>query len=625
MKHYNSILKVTLVLLAACGGASRNGDVDPFSGESGSNSFHSGGTDSNGLGGSESGTGGTDQGEGSSDAIGVGGDSGHSGNGAGGTGGGSSGTGGSSAGTGGVGGSGGLGGSSAGTGGTGGTDVEPECSDIADCDDELPCTSDACDDGQCVHGPSPAGTACGHAGECDGSGACDVVDCNPGDVRCVGNQMEECNSSRSWEDRSSDSVCDENEVMTCSGGSLVSEGFCPFLCFEGTCGGECNPGDLRCVGQGTEICNQNYEWEFGATCQDESNASSICIDGVCGIDCDNGYEDCDGDSSNGCEPVDTTSSCGGCGIVCSPGVACTNSECVGSNGVQAILHGSSFPTSLAVQDETVLWIESPDAEAEFSRLRVREFGLDRDDTIALPILPNVNNSNGRMVRSGTDKFVIRLGQSFFSYDDSDGSLDPLFEDTNRDFGLNWEADSSHVYWMESIPGGSAFWKYTFGDSSPVKVGDYRTLSPGSSYQVAGSFMVLSVDDASGQGYQFVNTVSGLHSFNARQTTGPGGLQKCLNTNLVAGNAEWVFSGDCKINVASRDQSTFDFAGTVNSNLVDLNATSTYSLSGSSIRRVNIVTGVATPAAATSGNPNIVRVSSSHVYWMDTAKIWRAAK
>lgn len=48
----------------------------------------------------------------------------------------------------------------------------PECVVADDCDDEDPCTSDACASGSCAHAPAPAGTACGHGGACDGTGAC---------------------------------------------------------------------------------------------------------------------------------------------------------------------------------------------------------------------------------------------------------------------------------------------------------------------------------------------------------------------------------------------------------------------------------------------------------------------
>lgn len=42
-----------------------------------------------------------------------------------------------------------------------------------DCDDQNPCTTDACVEGQCVHSPAPAGTSCTDEDLCDGEERCD--------------------------------------------------------------------------------------------------------------------------------------------------------------------------------------------------------------------------------------------------------------------------------------------------------------------------------------------------------------------------------------------------------------------------------------------------------------------
>lgn len=60
-------------------------------------------------------------------------------------------------------------------GGTG--NAPPECTANADCDDDLPCTSDDCETGLCTHTPLPEGTDCGsvtcvNSSTCDVSGAC---------------------------------------------------------------------------------------------------------------------------------------------------------------------------------------------------------------------------------------------------------------------------------------------------------------------------------------------------------------------------------------------------------------------------------------------------------------------
>jgi hypothetical protein len=59
-----------------------------------------------------------------------------------------------------------------GAGGTSGT--VPMCSKSADCNDDLPCTSDDCDTGLCTHTPLPEGTNCGSV-TCVNSAVCNVT------------------------------------------------------------------------------------------------------------------------------------------------------------------------------------------------------------------------------------------------------------------------------------------------------------------------------------------------------------------------------------------------------------------------------------------------------------------
>jgi alpha-tubulin suppressor-like RCC1 family protein len=64
-----------------------------------------------------------------------------------------------------------------------------------------------------------------------------------------------------------------------------------------------------------------------------ANASASCTTGTCAfVACTAGFGDCDGDLSNGCErPLDTITSCGMCGRVCSfahAAASCTLGSCV---------------------------------------------------------------------------------------------------------------------------------------------------------------------------------------------------------------------------------------------------------------------------------------------------------
>ena len=93
--------------------------------------------------------------------------------------GGAGGQGGASSSSSGAGGQGGASSSSSGTGGmtatgSGGTGGGPICTpgDATACDDQDPCTEDACSAGACAHSPAPAGTPCGAAMVCDSDSVC---------------------------------------------------------------------------------------------------------------------------------------------------------------------------------------------------------------------------------------------------------------------------------------------------------------------------------------------------------------------------------------------------------------------------------------------------------------------
>lgn len=593
MKHYTHILQALLLSLAACGGASKDGAKIEQFGTAGSDILSTGGT-----GGSETqGTGGTSEGgfggEGGNGSVSQGGNDSNGGTASGGA----SSNGGSQASSGGNGGSDGQGGTTGGLGGTSGTAGTGGTSSLG-------------------------GTGGTESGGTGGTGS--IVDCNSGEFRCASGTLQVCDSSEEWVIASETAVCDGNNRRVCSGDNLVTAETCEFLCSNGVCAGECNPGDSQCSGLTIFTC-ENYQWISEETCTAGSHSTPTCIGEVCGIDCENGYEDCDGNTTNGCEvETVTATNCGGCGILCGPGVQCINSECVGSNGTQAIAHGSSFPASLEVQNSTVLWVDGP-------TLKVRDFGLHRslvvDFTDDIMTNGSPNAAAGRVVRSGVDEFVVRFGGRFFLYNDVEETFSLLLHDDGRSFGSLWEVDSNHIYWVESAPGGSQVWRFTFGDPEPVSLGLYREMDPTSAfpYQLAGSFLVLSVQDAGGSGWQFINKTSGTQSFVARDIQFPNGMQKCLGTNLVAATSEWVITSDCKMDVATKAQTPIDMGINPSPTLTDVDSNSFYRLRGSSIRRTEIINGDFEEIGTISVNPGIIRNSVNHVYWMDSSKIWRTPK
>lgn len=144
-----------------------------------------------------------------------------------------SGTGGS-AGAGGAGGMSGSGGSG-GSGGTGGMSIDaaidgapdaPTCP--ASCDDNNPCTSDACDNstGQCTHTPTSGtcddGNACTMSDHCvNGACAGTVVNCDDGNP-CTD---DTCNSLTGCIHTNNTAACDDGDACTlndtCANGACV--------------------------------------------------------------------------------------------------------------------------------------------------------------------------------------------------------------------------------------------------------------------------------------------------------------------------------------------------------------------------------------------------------------------
>ncbi len=123
----------------------------------------------------------------------------------------------------------------------------PECTTPAECDDDDPCTNEACVSGSCSRPPAPSGTTCGHAGVCDGAGEC---------VKCVTN-----------------AGCDDEFPCTndvCSGGECVY----PPAASGTTCGhsGSCD-GAGTCV---APACSANEECDDEDPCTTEVCNATAC-------------------------------------------------------------------------------------------------------------------------------------------------------------------------------------------------------------------------------------------------------------------------------------------------------------------------------------------------------------
>lgn len=99
--------------------------------------------------------------------------------------------------------------------------------------------------------------------------------------------------------------------------------YCPIICFNGLCTGECR--DLATDAQHCGACGR-------ACATGGTFLQATCTYGTCKTECAVGRADCNGDPSDGCE-VNANSdpnNCGGCGRVCDAiaGQACVGGQCV---------------------------------------------------------------------------------------------------------------------------------------------------------------------------------------------------------------------------------------------------------------------------------------------------------
>lgn len=121
------------------------------------------------------------------------------------------------------------------------------------------------DDKQCGAGQKPA--TCSKEGQwvpgepcpnvCTGKGAC-TGDCKPGLAKCGDGP----DSLTPYE-------CDDK-------GKWVAKTACTNLCSNGSCGGSCQPGKTRCVGNMPQTCGAMGTWDPGQPCKDQA-----CVDGKC--------------------------------------------------------------------------------------------------------------------------------------------------------------------------------------------------------------------------------------------------------------------------------------------------------------------------------------------------------
>ncbi|HUU85596.1 MAG TPA: S8 family serine peptidase, partial [Phycisphaerae bacterium] len=205
-----------------------------------------------------------------------------------------------------------------------------------DCDDEVGCTDDSCNEGADSCDNLPNNGLCDNGLYCDGVETCDaLLDCQTGTDPCPGQLCRE--SDDTCVDCLGDGDCDDglycNGAETCDTSGLCQSGSdpCPGqLCRESddTCvdclgDGDCTDA-LFCNGVETcdlpsGTCQPGSDPCAGLICDEEEDRCVDCLsDGDCadGLFC-NGIETCD---TNGvCQP--------GTAVDCNDGVGCTDDSC----------------------------------------------------------------------------------------------------------------------------------------------------------------------------------------------------------------------------------------------------------------------------------------------------------
>lgn len=173
---------------------------------------------------------------------------------------------------------------------------------------------------------SICGTPCAlpNAAATCATGLCEIAACDSGYDDCDGVAGDGCETRLDTVDD-----CGGCGVECVSPNPLCSGGVCTAI--------ECSGPQADCDGDGAtcEATLGTLEHCGGCNrrCGDRNarfaNADAACESNRCLAQCDLGFDDCDADIQNGCEAsLDSVSSCGMCGRVCSGSQECVGRECV---------------------------------------------------------------------------------------------------------------------------------------------------------------------------------------------------------------------------------------------------------------------------------------------------------
>jgi len=145
-----------------------------------------------------------------------------------------------------------------------------------------------------------------------------VPRCVPGERRCNGTEVEECQGDRTWQ--------------------VIEE--CPFVCTgEGICGGDCEPDAVRCRPGSVdvrEVCDDEGAWQQQSVCQ------FACVGGACTGSCKPGTGRCTSfDGAQVCNADGSYDAPSACSLLCLGG-ACADDQPCGSVGPCTIYYEEDF-------------------------------------------------------------------------------------------------------------------------------------------------------------------------------------------------------------------------------------------------------------------------------------------
>jgi uncharacterized repeat protein (TIGR01451 family) len=228
------------------------------------------------------------------------------------------------------------------------------CETASDCDDGNACTTETCDGGVCGHDPIPGCTSCESPSDCNDGNACTTETCIggvcghdpvPGCTPCE--SPSDCNDGNACTTETCiGGVCGHDPVPGCTPCSSPSDCNDGNACTTETCnGGVCGHDPVP----GCTPCSSPSDCNDGNACTTET-----CIGGVCGHDPVPGCTPCESPSDCNDGNACTTETCdnGVCGHIaledcipcetdgqCADGNGCTTDACVAGQCANTIIEG----------------------------------------------------------------------------------------------------------------------------------------------------------------------------------------------------------------------------------------------------------------------------------------------